>query len=64
MRFIWTVHLSASPYTQFHCAIGQCGLDPEGRFLAFAVDTDLECILNRYKPAQTYIAFDYSGVST
>jgi len=64
MRFIWTVHLSASPYTQFHCAIGQCGLDPEGRLLAFAVDTDLECILNRYKPAQTYIAFDYTGVST
>jgi len=64
MRFIWTVHLSASPYTQFHCAIGQCGLDPEGRLLAFAVDTDLECILNRYKPAQTYIAFDYTGVSS
>jgi uncharacterized protein YmfQ (DUF2313 family) len=63
MRFIWTVHLGASPYTQFHCAAGQCGLDPEGRLLAFAVDTDLECILNRYKPAQTYIAFDYTGLN-
>jgi uncharacterized protein YmfQ (DUF2313 family) len=57
MRFYWTIHVNALSLTYFHCNSSQTGVD---RLLDFGVATDLECILNRLKPAQTQIVYDYS----
>jgi uncharacterized protein YmfQ (DUF2313 family) len=59
-RFFWTVHVDQAKLVWFRCASGQCGIDPHLR-IGFA--DDLECLLNRWKPAHTEIIFDYSGLS-
>ena len=41
-------------------AAGQCGVDPH---LQFGIPADLECVLNRWKPAHTQIIFDLGGLS-
>jgi len=58
-RFIWTVAVTGTRYTKFHVSIGQCGID---RLLSIGLATDLQCLFERYKPAQTYVVFDYSGM--
>lgn len=60
-RFYWTVHVANASLTWFRCASGQCGVDPH---LKIGVFDDLECLLNRWKPAHTQIIFDYSGLQT
>ena len=60
MRFYWTVHVHAVRLVWFRAAAGQAGIDPH---LRIALATDLECVLNRWKPAHTMILFDYSGVT-
>jgi uncharacterized protein YmfQ (DUF2313 family) len=57
MRFFWTVHVSGMRFTYFHCNASQTGID---RLLLIGLATNLECILNKYKPAHTKIIFDYS----
>jgi uncharacterized protein YmfQ (DUF2313 family) len=57
MRFYWTVHVSGMKFTYFHCNGSQTGID---RLLLIGLATDLECILNKYKPAHTKIVFDYA----
>ena len=59
-RFYWTVHVDQAKLVWFRCASGKCGVDPHLR-IGFA--DDLECLLNRWKPAHTEIIFDYSGLS-
>ena len=59
-RFYWTVHVTAASLTWFRCAAGQCGVDPH---LLIGLADDLECLLNRWKPAHTQIIFSYSGLS-
>jgi uncharacterized protein YmfQ (DUF2313 family) len=59
-RFYWTVHVDQAKLTWFRCASGQCGVDPH---LRIGIADDLECLLNRLKPAHTEIIFDYSGLS-
>ena len=50
MRFYWTVvHVSNAPLTWFRAGAGQAGVQP----LEIGVATDLECLLRRWKPAQT-----------
>jgi uncharacterized protein YmfQ (DUF2313 family) len=61
MRFYWTVHVGAVRLTWFRSSVGQAGIDPH---LRFALATDLECLLRRYKPAHSEIIFDYSGVGS
>lgn len=57
MRFFWSVRVGATRYTWFRASSGQAGVN---HHLEFALATDLECILRRWKPAHTEIIFDYS----
>jgi uncharacterized protein YmfQ (DUF2313 family) len=59
-RFYWTVHVDQAKLVWFRCASGQCGVDPH---LRIGLADDLECLLNRWKPAHTQIIFDYSGLT-
>jgi uncharacterized protein YmfQ (DUF2313 family) len=56
-RFYWTVHVDSLGLYKFYVASNQVGID---RLLRIGTATDLECILNRWKPAHTQIIFDYS----
>jgi uncharacterized protein YmfQ (DUF2313 family) len=58
-RFYWKVHMYLARLTWFRCASGQCGVDPH---LRIGVATDLECILQRWKPGHTHIIFDYTNL--
>jgi uncharacterized protein YmfQ (DUF2313 family) len=60
MRFYWTVHVSATTLEWFRCSSGQCGVDPH---LRIGIPQDLECILQRWKPAHTQIIFDLGGLT-
>jgi uncharacterized protein YmfQ (DUF2313 family) len=60
-RFYWTVHVEQAKLIWFRCASGQTGVDPH---LRIGIADDLECLLNRWKPAHTQIIFDYSGLQT
>jgi uncharacterized protein YmfQ (DUF2313 family) len=61
-RFYWTVHVHLAPLTWFRVGGGggQTGVDPHLR-IGFA--KDLECILDRWKPAHTSILFDYTNLN-
>jgi uncharacterized protein YmfQ (DUF2313 family) len=61
MRFYWVVHVINAPLTWFRSGAGQAGVDPHLR-IGYAYD--LECLLNRWKPAQTMIVYDYSNLKT
>lgn len=58
-RFYWTVHVHEATLTWFRVTSSQCGVDPH---LRIGLADDLECLLNRWKPAHTEIIFDYSGL--
>ncbi|MBT1509397.1 DUF2313 domain-containing protein [Bradyrhizobium sp. SRL28] len=60
-RLYWTVHVHEAKLIWFRCASGQCGVDPH---LRIGLADDLECLLNRWKPAHTQIIFDYSNLET
>jgi uncharacterized protein YmfQ (DUF2313 family) len=62
-RFYWTVHVGGVRLTWFRTGNGggQTGVDPH---LKIATAEDLECLLNRWKPAHTQIIFDYAGLQT
>jgi uncharacterized protein YmfQ (DUF2313 family) len=58
-RFYWQVHVHRANLVWFRVNAGQCGVDPH---LRIGTADDLECLLNRWKPAHTQIIFDYSGL--
>jgi uncharacterized protein YmfQ (DUF2313 family) len=58
-RYYFVVHVHAASLMWFRSASGQCGIDPH---LRIGIANDLECLINRYKPAHTIALFDYSGV--
>lgn len=58
-RFYWTVNVGDVSLSWFRAGESQAGIDPH---LKIGYPTDLECLLNRWKPAHTYIVFDYSGI--
>jgi uncharacterized protein YmfQ (DUF2313 family) len=62
-RFYWTVHVDGAKLVWFRVGAGggQTGIDPH---LRIGLADDLECLLNRWKPAHTIIIFDYTGVQT
>lgn len=60
MRFYWTVHTGDPHLTWFRASAGQAGVDPH---LRIGMADDLECLLERWKPAQTDIVLDYSGLA-
>lgn len=59
IRFYWTVSIGDIALEWFRVSNSQTGIDPH---LRIGYPTDLECLLNRWKPAHTRIVFDYSGV--
>jgi uncharacterized protein YmfQ (DUF2313 family) len=63
IRFYWTVHIDNARLTWFRTQIigGEVGVDPH---LIIGLAVDLECLLNRWKPAHTMIVFDYSSMQT
>ena len=60
-RYYWTVHVDQAKLVWFRVTSGQVGVDPH---LRIGIADDLECLLNRWKPAHTEIVFDYSGLQT
>jgi uncharacterized protein YmfQ (DUF2313 family) len=56
IRFYWTVHAGPREMQKFYCGFSQCGTD---RLLYIDLAEDLECILERLKPAHTDVVFDY-----
>jgi uncharacterized protein YmfQ (DUF2313 family) len=61
MRFYWSIKVDTVRLSWFRAGSGQAGVDPH---LRIGIATDLECLLNRYKPAHTMLLFDYSGLGT
>lgn len=62
MRFVWTVNMATGRISYFHTggAGGECGITP---LSSYTLPFDLECQLQRYKPAHTEVAFNYASVS-
>ena len=60
IRYYWTVHVSGLQLGHFITGLGECGVD---RLLSIGTAQDLECMLDRWKPAHTEIVFDYSSVN-
>jgi uncharacterized protein YmfQ (DUF2313 family) len=60
IRYYWTIHVQGMPLKYFHTGLGECGVD---RLLAFGTDADLECVIDRWKPAHTDVIFDYSAMN-
>ena len=58
-RFYWTVHVHQAALIWFRVTKGQTGVDPH---LRIGLADDLECLLNRWKPAHTEIIFDYTNL--
>lgn len=58
IRHYWSVAVTEPRVTWFRMGSSQVGWDPHARITRA---TDLECLLNRYKPAHTTLIFDYSG---
>jgi uncharacterized protein YmfQ (DUF2313 family) len=59
MRFYWQVHVSTAALIWFRAASGVAGYDPHLRIIT---PPDLQCLLNRWKPAHTQIVFSYSNL--
>jgi uncharacterized protein YmfQ (DUF2313 family) len=59
-RFTWRVSVPGKRLTWFRCGPGggRCGRDS---LLRIRRADDLECLLQRLKPAHTVVQFDYSG---
>jgi uncharacterized protein YmfQ (DUF2313 family) len=52
----WRVNITTPTVSYFRCGQGRCGLTPLG---AFGRHLDLECMLDKWKPAHTQIVFRY-----
>ena len=59
MRFCWSVNVGGLGLAWFRSANSQAGVDPH---LRISVPQDLECLINRWKPAHTVLVFDFTGV--
>ncbi|MEW5422644.1 YmfQ family protein [Amorphus sp. 3PC139-8] len=58
-RYTWTVTVPGPRLTWFEVGLSACGQDPLCRIARAA---DLECVLQRAKPAHTTLIFSYTGV--
>jgi uncharacterized protein YmfQ (DUF2313 family) len=59
IRQWWTVLVLQPRLSWFRAGSGEAGVDP---LLQIGIFTDLECMMNRIKPAHSFLTFDYSGV--
>jgi uncharacterized protein YmfQ (DUF2313 family) len=60
MRFAWTVSVGQASLTWFRAGSGQAGVDPH---LRIGIPDDLQCLLERWKPAHTDLVFDFSSLA-
>lgn len=58
VRFYWRVTISGARVTRFRTGASQCG----DRLATYARAEDLECLLNRLRPAHTTLTVGYEGV--
>jgi uncharacterized protein YmfQ (DUF2313 family) len=61
MRFYWTIHMGQVSLVWFRASVGQAGVD---HHLTIGVPQDLECLFDRWAPAQTQVIFDFSGAGS
>ena len=68
LRFYWSAYAAEPDLVWFRCGGGgsannwkggQAGVDPHLRII---VAPDLDCLLNRWKPAHTMLVYDYASV--
>lgn len=61
IRYVWTITVAGPRLTWFALGAGggRAGQDPH---LRIARAEDLECVLERFKPAHTNLIFNYTGV--
>lgn len=62
IRFVWSVTVTGPRLTWFAFGFGGGQVGQGNPHLRIARAEDLECILNRFKPAHTLLVFNYSGV--
>jgi len=60
MRFYWTVNVGTPRLTWFRAASGQAGVDPH---LRIGLPDEIQCLLNRWKPAHTDLVLDFSALA-
>jgi uncharacterized protein YmfQ (DUF2313 family) len=61
LRYYWRVSILHTRLTWLRCGLGECGVDP---MCAFGLASDLQCLIQRWKPGHTFVIFDYSQLST
>lgn len=59
-RFNWFASVGEAAIIWFRCSSGQAGVDPHCRV---GVPEDLQCLLNRWMPAQTFLTMDFSKLA-
>jgi uncharacterized protein YmfQ (DUF2313 family) len=59
-RFVWTINVGQVGLTWFRAAAGQAGID---HHLKFSIPTELMCLLDRWKPAHTYLTLDFTELA-
>jgi uncharacterized protein YmfQ (DUF2313 family) len=59
-RFYWYIRPGTVGLRWFRAGSGQAGVD---HHLEFAVPEELECLLNRWKPAHTDLIMDFSQMA-
>lgn len=59
-RFVWTVNYGQIGVTWFRAASGQAGVD---HHVEFSVPDEMQCLLDRWKPAHTIIVPDFSDIA-
>jgi uncharacterized protein YmfQ (DUF2313 family) len=60
MRFAWSVEAGTVGLVWFRAGAGQAGVD---HHLEFRIPDELQCLLNRWKPAHTDVVLDFSSLA-
>lgn len=60
LRFYWSANVGTASVTWFRANSGEAGVDPHVRI---GIPDDLQCLLNRWKPAHTDIVLDLSSLA-
>jgi uncharacterized protein YmfQ (DUF2313 family) len=59
-RFVWTVNIGQIGLMWFRSASGQAGVN---HHLEFKIPTEVQCLLDRWKPAHTILVPDFSQMA-
>lgn len=60
MRFYWAVNADDAQLTWFRVTAGQSGIDPH---LRIRIAIDLDCLIDKWRPAQTDTVFSYEELA-